>query len=150
MFVSQICKREVVSVMRQTSVVEAARLMREHHVGDVVVLESREGRACPAGILTDRDIVILGVAQLPNELACLQVGALMTPTPVTVWEGDTLEVAIATLCGHGVRRLPVISQKGDLVGVVSAQDILERLTINLSSLVSHCQAQHRAEEQRHP
>lgn len=148
MFVSQICKRKVVSVMRQATVVEAAQLMREHHVGDVVVLESHAGQPRPAGILTDRDIAISGVAQAHERIADLLVEDLMTPSPITIWENDTLEVAIETMRRHGVRRLPVINQQEALVGVLSSRDVLERLTQNLSHLVAYSRLQHAVEEDR--
>src|SRR5690242_8806327 len=56
--VGEICTREVVIVKRNDSVLEAAKLMRQHHVGDVVVIEERGGVRVPVGIVTDRDLVV--------------------------------------------------------------------------------------------
>ena len=56
--VSEICNREVIVVQRETTVNEAAKLMRQHHVGSVVVFEERKGVRVPVGIVTDRDLVV--------------------------------------------------------------------------------------------
>ncbi|OYW25796.1 MAG: histidine kinase, partial [Hydrogenophilales bacterium 12-63-5] len=60
--IGEICNREVVIAEKTLPVIEAARLMRTHHVGDLVVVEQREGRRHPVGIVTDRDIVVEVVA----------------------------------------------------------------------------------------
>ena len=60
--IGQVCIREVLVAERDTSVQEAARLMRQHHVGDLVVVDARNGHRVPVGIVTDRDIVISVVA----------------------------------------------------------------------------------------
>ncbi len=62
MAVGEICNREVVIAEKTLSVVDAAQLMRTHHVGDLVVVEERAGRRLPVGIVTDRDIVVEVVA----------------------------------------------------------------------------------------
>ncbi len=54
--VSEICNREVVIVQPGNTTLEAARLMRQHHVGDVLVVEDRSGVRVPVGIVTDRDL----------------------------------------------------------------------------------------------
>ena len=56
--IGNIRTREVVVAGRDTTVSEAARLMRNHHVGDVVVVDELDGRKVPCGIVTDRDIVV--------------------------------------------------------------------------------------------
>jgi len=58
----EICNREVIVVERGVSVRKAASLMRQYHVGDLVVVEERAGTRVPVGILTDRDIAIVVVA----------------------------------------------------------------------------------------
>jgi CBS domain-containing protein len=56
--VSEVCNREVIVVQLNDSTLEAAKLMRQHHVGDVVVVEDRGGVRIPVGIVTDRDLVV--------------------------------------------------------------------------------------------
>jgi CBS domain-containing protein len=50
--------REIVSVQRDETVLEAAKLMRRHHVGDLQVIEERDGVNVPVGIVTERDLVV--------------------------------------------------------------------------------------------
>lgn len=101
------------------SVEDAARLMREKRVGFLVVLE--RGRV--VGILTDRQIATdcVGVGLTPSLTA---VGEVMTPNPATVTLEDTLFTVVSTLRGAGVvRRVPVVNDAHELVGVVSLSDI---------------------------
>ncbi|MGY8639348.1 CBS domain-containing protein, partial [Bradyrhizobium sp. 14AA] len=58
MLVGKICNREVVFVGPDSSIADAARLMREHHVGGLVVAREKSGKRVPVGIVTDRDLVI--------------------------------------------------------------------------------------------
>ena len=62
MSVGELCNRKVVIAEKILPVTEAARLMRSHHVGDLVVVEEKGGRKHPVGIITDRDIVVEIVA----------------------------------------------------------------------------------------
>jgi CBS domain-containing protein len=58
MQIGEVCSREVVYCDRGASVVEVAKLMRNHHVGDLIVAESRDGTLVPVGVVTDRDLVV--------------------------------------------------------------------------------------------
>ncbi len=62
MTIGAICNREVITVQRDATVLHAAMLMRQYHVGDVVVIENRKDITAPIGIVTDRDVVIEVVA----------------------------------------------------------------------------------------
>ena len=61
--IGEFCNREVVFATRETSIPEAAQLMRQYHVGDLVVVDEVNGKRVPVGIVTDRDIVIEIIAQ---------------------------------------------------------------------------------------
>ncbi|PKO64841.1 MAG: CBS domain-containing protein, partial [Betaproteobacteria bacterium HGW-Betaproteobacteria-17] len=89
MAVGEICNREVVVAEKALSVVDAAQLMRKHHVGDLVVVEETAGRRHPVGIVTDRDIVVEVVAAGVNPDA-LKVGDIMGPEVATVRESEGL------------------------------------------------------------
>ena len=81
----EFCTREVVTASVDTSVYEAAQLMRHHHVGTVVVVQNRDGRELPVGIITDRDIVLEIVAPgLDPEV--LTIGDIMSAELMTVKE----------------------------------------------------------------
>ena len=60
--VSEICVRDVIVAPKETPVQEAAHLMRQNHVGNLVVVDQRNGSHVPVGIVTDRDITVSVVA----------------------------------------------------------------------------------------
>ena len=102
MAVGEICNREVVIAKKTLSVVDAAQLMRKHHVGDLVVVEEKNGRRHPVGIVTDRDIVVEVVAAGVNPDA-LKVGDIMGPEVATVRESEGLFEALRYMRDKGVR-----------------------------------------------
>jgi predicted transcriptional regulator len=134
MLVSEFCNREVVIVDRATTILEAAKLMRSEHVGDVVVTDQRDGRPVPVGILTDRDIV---VELLAEEIALdkVSVGDAMSFELLSVKEQDGLHETIEMMSRRGVRRLPVVDDAGALVGIVTVDDLMELIAEQLSRLV---------------
>ncbi|MGB9130599.1 MAG: CBS domain-containing protein [Thiobacillus sp.] len=139
MAVGEICNRDVVIAEKALSVVDAAQLMRTHHVGDLVVVEEKAGRRHPVGIVTDRDIVVEVVAAGVDPDA-LKVGDIMGPEVATVRESEGLFEALHYMRGKGVRRMPVVDHEGVLVGILTLDDLLsllaEELT-ELAKLVSH-------------
>jgi len=139
MAVGEVCNREVVISEKSFSVVEVAKLMRSHHVGDLVVVEDRSGRKFPVGIVTDRDIVVEVVAAGVNAEA-LKVGDIMSPEVATIREDEGLFEALRYMRDKGVRRMPVVDREGALVGILTLDDLLsllaEELT-ELAKLVSH-------------
>jgi len=145
MAVGEICNREVVIAERSLSVVHAAQLMRTHHVGDLVVVEARDGRKHPVGIVTDRDIVV-GVVAAGVNPESLKVGDIMGPEVATVRESEGLFEALRYMRDKGVRRMPVVDRLGELVGILTMDDMLSLLAeemTELAKLVSH-ERQHEA------
>lgn len=139
MAVGEICNREVVIAEKTLSVVDAAQLMRTHHVGDLVVVEERAGRRLPVGIVTDRDIVVEVVAAGVNPDA-LKVGDIMGPEVATVRESEGLFEALRFMRDKGVRRMPVVDSTGALAGILTLDDLLSLLAeemTELAKLVSH-------------
>jgi CBS domain-containing protein len=135
MAVGEICNREVVIAEKALSVVDAARLMRTHHVGDLVVVEGRH----PVGIVTDRDIVVEVVAAGVNPEA-LAVADIMGPEVATVRESEGLFEALRYMRDKGVRRVPVVDREDGLVGILTLDDLLSLLAeemTELAKLVSH-------------
>jgi CBS domain-containing protein len=119
--VSDVMTSVPVSVPSEASLVDVARFMREHGIGDVLVME--EGRL--RGVLTDRDIVVRAVAA-ERDVARTPAGDVCSREIVTVAPGDDAESAVRLMRERAVRRLPVVD--GDRpVGVVSIGDMaLER------------------------
>ena len=133
MRIGEICTREVAYCGRDASVLEVAQLMRNHHVGDLIVAEPRGGRLEPLGIVTDRDLVVKVLAEGVAAEA-LTAGDLMTRDLVTCTEAESVHEAIERMRVEGVRRLPVVGTYGALVGVLSADDVAEFLAEELTGL----------------
>jgi CBS domain-containing protein len=123
MAIGTICQRLVFTVRRSEEVTRAAQLMREKHVGYLVVVEA-DPLARPVGVLTDRDIVVGVVArQVDPKAVC--VGDIMTVDPITALESDSVEAALQKMRVFGIRRLPVVNDKRELVGVLAMDDLLQ-------------------------
>lgn len=146
MKISDICTIQTISCNRDETVQGAALLMRKHHVGDLVVVDGDDGEAIPAGIVTDRDIVVSVVA-LGLDPASLQVGDIMSDDLLTCREDDDVYQTIEHMRLRGIRRVPVVNGKGALAGIVSADDLLEFLAEEMSDL-SRISGSQQAHEKR--
>jgi CBS domain-containing protein len=118
------CNRRVVVAATTDRVLAAAALMRDEHVGDVILVEDREGRSVPVGILTDRDVVVGILARSPEYLSDLTVGDVVTRPLVTAVESEDIFEVLRRMRGAGVRRIPVIDAQGALAGVIALDDVL--------------------------
>lgn len=141
--IADCCTREVVCCTVDTTVQEAAALMRKYHVGTVVVLDNKPGHTEPLGVVTDRDIVIETVAT-GLDTATFTAGDIMSTPVARVREDAGVFDALHTMHEHGVMRLPVTSARGELVGLVSAVDLLQLLAgeINLLAASTEREREH--------
>lgn len=115
----KICTKPVVTASAQMTVEQAARAMRSKNVGALIVVNA--GR--PVGMLTDRDIAIEVVAKgLDPDTA--RVGDVMHRKPVTILQEQGILDAVKTFARTGVRRLPVVTKSGVLVGVIAVDDVI--------------------------
>jgi CBS domain-containing protein len=133
-----LCNRHVVHVAANASVLEAAQLMREKHVGDVVVVDGDRGILRPIGMLTDRDIVTLVVGE-DVDAETVRVSDVMAHNPRVIHQREEISTAIEYMSEAGVRRLPIVDERGSLVGIVTADDlhqILAQMQSQLSSISS--------------
>lgn len=134
MRIGQICMRSVVTCTPRASALEVAQLMRERHVGDVVIVETVDEVQRPVGIVTDRDLVVRVVA-VGLEPESLQVGDLVARDLVTVDESEFVYDAIWRMRSQGVRRLPIVDGRtGRLVGIVTADDVTQFLAAELTDV----------------
>jgi CBS domain-containing protein len=133
--IGEVCSREVVFVARNESCAQAARLMREHHVGSLVVLRDNSVPRIPVGMITDRDLAV-GVMALGLDPEKTLDEAAMRPEVATIRESEGIGRAIALMRAHGVRRLPVVDSLGALVGVIAADDLVELFAQEMSGLAS--------------
>lgn len=124
MNIGTICRHRIVTVDSQAPLTQAARLMREHHVGALIV--TQEGGDGPQvfGVVTDRDLVLDALAS-GLDGARVTVGELASPQPVSVSEDDDLDTALSLMCDSGVRRLLVVDGDRQLTGIVAFDDLVE-------------------------
>jgi len=134
MLLKEICTANVVCCGPQTTVLQAASLMRHRHVGDVVVVDNPNDEGIPLGIVTDRDIV---VEVLGNGLdpAKTTVGSLMRKPLIIAQESEDTAQVIERMRAHGVRRLPVVANEGEVVGIVTLNDLLRQFVTDASALL---------------
>ena len=143
MNIGEICSRVVLIARRETSVSEAARLMRQHHVGELVVIDEADG-AQPVGIVTDRDMVVEVLAEGVGPQT-LTVGDIMSDDIVNVGAQDGVFETIGLMQGKGVRRVVVTDDAGHLIGIVSLDDLLEVLAEELIGLAKTIAGEQRRE-----
>ena len=132
MTAGEVCNRQVVVTRPDMWLVEAVNLMRTHHVGDLVVLREPDGERVPIGIVTDRDIA-LAVDRLLR-LPQLKVADVMSADLVTSPEHESLYDALKKMQSYGIRRLPVVNERGGLEGILTFDDVLELLSEELTDL----------------
>jgi CBS domain-containing protein len=147
MLVGTICNREVVFVEPDSSIAEAARLMREHHVGGLVVVQVKSGKRVPVGIVTDRDLVIEVIAE-GVEMGDITVGDIMSNQLVTAREGDDLLETIKLMRARGIRRLPVIDDDGALAGILTVDDLIDLFAEQIADLARLIALEQRREQER--
>jgi len=133
MNVDEICQKNVVTIGQTEGVTAAVKLMREKHIGYLIVVESeaQAPQPVPIGVLTDRDVVVTVLARTADARE-LTVGDVMTRKPVVVRDTDSIKVALQEMRRIGVRRLPVVNDDGRLTGVLSLDDLLDSFATQLT------------------
>lgn len=136
-------RTDVVSVRPETSLKEVATLMRDRHVGDVVVVDSQQagqqtsqGKTglIPIGILTDRDLVVNCLAEDSTSIENLKVRDVMSRNIVFVGEDAELFDTIREMRKAGVGRILVVDSNRFLLGILTAQTIFDLLNEELHEL----------------
>jgi CBS domain-containing protein len=123
MKIEHFCTRHVVTAYPGTPLGEAAQLMRDHHVGSLVVAREGDPGRTPMGIITDRDIVV-EVLAAGVDYRNLTVGEVMTRELVTAREEESALEVLGVMRQRGIRRLPVVNASGALTGIVTIDDLL--------------------------
>jgi signal-transduction protein with cAMP-binding, CBS, and nucleotidyltransferase domain len=123
MRVSELMHTPAVTCTSTTTVSAVARLMATRNVGSIIVIDA-VGEV--AGIVTDRDIAIRGVAQ--GRSGDIAVEMLMTGNVASIEPGADIADAAATMMKRRVRRLPVVDDRGHAHGVVALDDIVRNVT----------------------
>lgn len=149
MSVGEYCNREVIVTEKETDVREAARLMRNFHAGDLVVVERKGDENYPVGIVTDRDLVIEVLAE-DAPLDLLTVADLMNPDLAIAQENEELWDVLNRMRTLGVRRMPVINDRGALVGILTMDDAVELIAEALSDMAQLVPREIKKEAHRRP
>ena len=128
---------EVITVTPDTSLLKLGKLMRDNGVRRLPVLE--DGRV--VGIISDRDVrdaspskaTTLDMYEMHYLLAEIKAKDIMTPRPVTIKPTDTVEKAAMIMLDRKIGGLPVVDEKGELVGIISDQDVFKAL-VNITGV----------------
>lgn len=133
MKIGECCNREVVVAEKHMEILDTAKLMRKHHVGDLVVVEKRNDVTRPVGILTDRDLVVEVMAQEvpPGEVTAADV---MSLDIATVREEEGVWETLERMRDLGVRRMPVVDQDESLVGLITMDDLVGLFTLAMNNM----------------
>ena len=123
--VSDVMTKQVVYLPAETPLDEAARVMKESDIGDVVVTDG----ATLAGMLTDRDIVVRAVAERADP-ASTTIGSIITREVVMIEQHCTAGEAAALMRERNIRRVLVCDSDRKLVGIVSLGDLAMQLDPN--------------------
>ena len=149
MTAGEYCNRKVLTVEPEVSITEVASMMREYHVGTLVVVEREGGLSRPVGIVTDRDLVIEVIAQeVPSD--ALVVKDVMNKDLVHVTEQETLLNTIELMQSRGVRRIVVLDDNGNLQGLITADDAIELIAEAMNNLCNIVRREISNEQSIHP
>jgi CBS domain-containing protein len=120
--------KDLVTAGPDDSLTSVARLMEQHNVGTVVIVQNQK----PIGIVTDRDLALaLGAREVPSQTPA---GQVMTVPVTTIDQRKEMADATWYMLGYEVRRLPIVDEKGRLVGMVTLDDLLRHLARQLANL----------------
>ena len=119
--VKHIMIEDVVAAKRNATIKDVVRTLYEKHVGSIVITDY--DHKC-VGIFTERDAIRIIANEVPLDTPVDQV---MTKNVVTIGEEASLEEARRLVMSHRIRHIPVVDQKGELVGLLSIRKLLEQL-----------------------
>lgn len=134
-----ICQENFVTVEPNATLLDAAKLMKDRHVGTLIVVEQLAGNVKPVGIVTDRDIALAVADNRP--LTETKIDAMMSRNLRLATADDGIAETTELMSRHSIRRMPVVDGRGTLVGIVSTDDLFRLLATELMSLASICERQ---------
>jgi CBS domain-containing protein len=134
MLLKEACTPDVVCCGPDTRANEAAHLMRQKHVGDLIVVDDPAGERIPLGVVTDRDLVVEVLGKGLDPTTTRLVDIMRKPVVLATENEDTAQ-AIERMQTHGVRRIPVVGEGGGLVGVITLDDLLKQFAADTNALL---------------
>lgn len=128
---------DVVTVEEDTPIIDVMQILEEHDIRHIPV--TRKGKL--VGMITDRDVkeaspskaTTLKAQELYHLLAELKAKDVMQADPITVLADQTMEIAAVKMLEHKVTGIPVVTPKGDLVGIISQRDVL-RVLVSITGI----------------
>jgi predicted transcriptional regulator len=142
MSILDLCVRDVLFCEKSSTLKQASQTMKKHNVGSLVVVDYI-GSKIPAGFLTDRDIV-LGIAA-DNHSLLTQVTDIMSNDIVTVQATEGIADVVNLMDKEGVRRVIILDKMNHVVGIVSADDILQLVAQEMKGISNLLRKQHKKE-----
>ena len=134
MTAGELCNRTVYIIRSNETVLEAARLMKKYHVGCLVVVQERGEDRIPIALVTDRDLVVKGMAEASSDLQTMQVGQVMSEGLVTARDAERMYDVRKKMRARGVRRIPVVDAENRLQGIIAFDDMVEWMARELTDL----------------
>ncbi|VTU21661.1 CBS domain-containing protein [Variovorax sp. RA8] len=135
MNIGSICTRRMIAVDSSSTLAQAAGLMREHHVGALIVTSQTAAGPCVTGVVTDRDLVIDVLAR-GLETAGIKIGELASDKIASVPEETDIAGAMAVMEANGVRRVLVTDSEKRVTGIVSLDDLMDACAKELAGLAA--------------
>ena len=149
MRIGDICTREVVSLDGGSTLQDAAALMRERHIGALLVTGATPLGPRALGVVTDRDLVVEAMARgLSGEN--VRLGTLAEGKLATIPAAGKVEDAITAMGARGVRRLLVATADGELYGILTLEDLLDAMAHRMLDLAKALRGGIERETQERP
>ncbi|MGD8860977.1 MAG: CBS domain-containing protein [Myxococcales bacterium] len=146
MKIGELCNRTVYVAERMDSAADVARVMREQHVGSVVIVDRRQDRTTPVGIITDRDLTLTVVAE-NRPATATPIARLMSDDLYSAREDEDVFEVLQHMRAHGVRRVPVVDAADRLLGIFSFDDMVEWTSAQLAELTQLVQRERSRERE---
>ena len=134
MTAGELCNRTVYIIRANESIVEAARLMKKYHVGCLVVVEERDTDRVPIALVTDRDLVVKGMAEASSDLETMEVSQVMSEGLMAARDTERIHDVRKKMRARGVRRIPVVDAEDRLQGIIAFDDMVEWMAQELTDL----------------
>jgi len=122
---SDIMTENLVYCSPNDSVMRAAQLMKTEDIGPILIVDNEDNRTL-VGIVTDRDLAIKVVAE-GRDPNTTRVEEVMSKKLVTCRADDDVDVAINAMAQYQLRRIPVVGENMNLVGIISQADVATRM-----------------------
>jgi len=119
MSLERFCREPVVTIQPKQSVRDAALMMRDRHVGAVLVVDGDR----PVGIVTDRDLVMRAIIE-GRDPNTTPVRDVMSGSLTVVGSNQKIDDAVIAIRTAGVRRMPIVDGAGKAIGIVTLDDLI--------------------------